>query len=41
MIEIIEAIGTIFKSFHPLVWIGFGLFIGAIAYVIWLWKQRF
>lgn len=42
MIEtIIETVSDVVNSVNPMVWVGGGVFIMAIAYVIWLIRERF
>jgi len=36
----IETITNTISEVNGMVWIGGGLFIGAIAYCIWLWNER-
>jgi len=38
---IIESINTVIDAIPPICWIGGGVFIMSIVYVIWLWRQRF
>jgi hypothetical protein len=38
---IIDKFMEIYNSVNGMVWIGGGLFFGAIAYCVWLWRERF
>ena len=37
----IETVITVVKSVNGMVWVGSGLGLMAIAYIIWLWRERF
>jgi len=38
---IIENIVTFIKTVPPMCWVGGGIFLMAVSYCIWLWKEHF